>query len=219
MQPQGELESTLVHAYLRGSALRRWLAAEDNHEAVKYVSNLLTDAFPPNKGLHREISLSDLSKDMEVDVEDPIDSREISQLLLSRLHDSRRRRDSETRLYKRVRINGVIYSCDSTHLGNSLIQYRPIKSSRGTLVGQINHIISDSGTVFLAIQSHKPLPKTQVDPFSRYLDFPAQLVSFELNERLDIIETEQIVAHVARFHVPESSGNPLRSVVVSLNRY
>lgn len=204
-----------MESFLRGSALRRWLAGADNSDAIKFVSELLAKAFPPAKGLYRENSFTSSSTNaMEIDV-DELDSSGLSDILTARLHAASRRRSATTRLYKRLQINGIIYSSCATHKGNSLIQYHLSKTSRKPVVGEIEHIISDDGTIYLAVRQHLPLSSDIDDPFIQYTDFPARIYSSALAKETDLINAEQIVSHVARFVVPGTST----AVIVSLNRY
>lgn len=214
----GQLESTLVETFLRGAFLRQWLADDQHPQALKFVSDLLKKTFPPEKGLNREKTLGETNSDaMEIDVEEPLDDGEISHLLKARLKAATQRRTISTKLYKRFRIDGIVYSINDSHPGNSVIQYRASSASSNYEIGEIQKIIMDSDTLYLSVKRQMPLPSNVVDPFTRYQDFPAALFSADLMDEEDLIEAAQVVSHVARCPVKYCEVNC--AVLVSLNRY
>lgn len=112
-----------------------------------------------------------------------------------------------------VKWDGVNYSPSSTHAGNATIVYRPSPTGRplGGQIQQIKNINSDS--VQLHVRPFEPLSKMLYDPFLRYPHLLATTYSSQLQERVDVISLDDIVAHAARF---DYSHN--RTVLVNLSR-
>src|ERR1700749_4497369 len=65
----GELEPTLLKAFIRGAFLRSWLSQNDRCHAIRVVSDLLAQSFPSERGTHHENSLTPAYPD-EMDDDD-----------------------------------------------------------------------------------------------------------------------------------------------------
>ncbi|KAF7330467.1 hypothetical protein MVEN_02485900 [Mycena venus] len=107
---------------------------------------------------------------------------------------------------------GVNFSRASTHLGNSLILYRPsIKAD--PIAGSIEKIVTRGDDTFFVVRRQAPLPPDSFDPFLRYPHFPAKSYSSQMDDATDTIISSLVVSHCARF---EYSNN--RLVILNLLR-
>lgn len=205
-----------METFLRASAVRRWIKDNQDVAHIKVVSDLLSKSFPLGRGTHHENELiENVSIDLDEEVTLQDGNEEAINALLSRLHSSTaKHRESQMKLLKRCRINGIIYASSNTHEGNSLIEFRQSETSRNSLVGEIEYIIQDFGHLHLTVRPQQPLPAGTIDPFSEYNDFPGKLYSSKLGESL-LIGANQVISHVARFCDPETK----ETVIVSLGRF
>jgi len=110
--------------------------------------------------------------------------------------------------------NGVNYSRERTHVGNSLILYYPTCDAVSPIPGSIQKITTSTLGVRLHVQCQKALKPDQWDPFARYPSFPARMYSAEMESmsRLDIVDLSSIATHVARYKCKD------RAVIVDLSR-
>lgn len=114
----------------------------------------------------------------------------------------------------RYAYDGVFYTRQQTHLGNSLVRYSLPGSLTATYTGSIQKIATspDGSSVCFHISRYLPIPSDVYDPFSPFQWYPATSYSLEMAADLDIISPLDIVCHVAQF---EYDG---RMVVVDLGR-
>ncbi|KAK0215388.1 hypothetical protein IW262DRAFT_1277845 [Armillaria fumosa] len=109
---------------------------------------------------------------------------------------------------------GVTFSCQSTHLGGSLIAYYPTTKPQDLVVGSIQEIKTENGQILFAIKRQAPLPDAKYDPFKHYADFPATMYSLKMVDGpLDTIHPSQIWSHVARYEFSHE-----RAVIIDLCR-
>jgi len=190
------------------------LANNDNPEAIKVIQSLLTRSFPPGRGTHRENLLVDPDETMDMVLEDLQPVHAMASRLVTRLQSAAGRRTAGMKLLRRININGVTYCCANSHIGNSVIQYYPQKSSSALVVGEIEYIIIDNGTTYLTIRRHQSIPLNTQDPFAKYNDFPGRLYSIDLMEP-EAIKSSQVRTHAARLQLAKKK----LAVIVPLNRY
>ncbi|KAJ7668611.1 hypothetical protein DFH06DRAFT_944658, partial [Mycena polygramma] len=107
---------------------------------------------------------------------------------------------------------GGQFSRASSHLGNSLILYRP-PGSIDPIAGSIQKIVSQGDKTIFVVQRQALLPPESFDPFLRYPHFPARSYSSRMQDVTDQISPDEVVAHCARF---DYSNN--RSVILNLSR-
>ncbi|KAJ7675580.1 hypothetical protein DFH06DRAFT_977215 [Mycena polygramma] len=109
--------------------------------------------------------------------------------------------------------NGVNFSRASTHLGNSLVLFRP--SGETTVVaGSIEKIEVVNGTPWFTIRRQEPLPSGAFDPFTPFPYFPATTYSSKMSTaQPDQVHPNSVLSHCARF---EFSKN--RAVILNLSR-
>lgn len=115
-------------------------------------------------------------------------------------------------LQARVHYDGVTYSRATTHLGNSLIRFRP-EDSFAVVPACIKYIYHEEGTIILAVQRQLPLADNSQDPFRWYPLYPAKLYSSRVAEELERVELENVMGHYARWEM-----EPGIAVVLALDR-
>jgi hypothetical protein len=99
--------------------------------------------------------------------------------------------------------NDTLYTRSSTHVGNSLIYYRPGGDPKLDLVpGSIKYIyLPQEGVVTFAVQRQLSVPDGICDPFRHYPDFPAKLYSSQLHDQLDIVQPDWVIFQFARWNM------------------
>jgi hypothetical protein len=109
--------------------------------------------------------------------------------------------------------NGVNFSRASTHLGNSLIIFRP-NGENVAVAGSIEKIQVINNNVTFVVRRQGPLPSNKSDPFKPFPHFPATTYSSKMsNAAPDVIHPKRVISHCARF---EFSGQ--RAVILNLSR-
>jgi hypothetical protein len=104
-------------------------------------------------------------------------------------------------LSARHRHKGTIYSRASTHVGNSLVYFHAqgIPTSH-PIPGSIKYIYQPTnGQITYAVQRQIPVANGTPDPFRHYPDIPAKLYSSRLDDSLEIVEPDWVVAQYARW--------------------
>lgn len=109
----------------------------------------------------------------------------------------------------------MIFSKESTHIGNSLVLYHPNGDKKLSLVpASIQDIVETAGMVTVSIRRQAPATiSPAADPFSPYPHFPAKLYSRNLEITVEQIPLDWILCHFARFSWSEE-----HAVVLSLSR-
>ena len=115
-----------------------------------------------------------------------------------------------------IKHDGLNFSRASTHAGNASIIYRP-SASEAPVAGQIQWIKSvktpNGPDVIVHVRLYEWLSRSLYDPFLRYPHFHATTYSSTLQEKQDVIELDNIIAHAAHFDYSQG-----RSVLVNLSR-
>ena len=190
----------MVHSYIRGSSLRRWLARDDCPPIIKACKTLFDKAFASKSADMTNNNTGD-SNPSALPVSLPDDLRATSNLL-------------KAVMLSRCKYRGVFLSRASTHLGNSLVHFYPRGDLKSNLVpGCIQYIYQNASMTYLAIRRHRDLKDEVIDPFSRYPHFPAKLYSSSLSPTLEIVQVGWVHGHFARWQV-----SPSWVVVLSLCR-
>jgi hypothetical protein len=174
----GQLESTLLHSFIKGGKLRQWLERQDCPAAIRECKSLLDKSYgkghPP-------------SDDKFVRAPVP---QELSSLLKS-THFNRA---------ANIRHCGVTLSRHTTHLGNSLVlaHIGGRQSAVQSVPVKIRHIFRlDDGSIQLAISRLRATPAGTVDPFEAFPHFNARLYSSQFDHKLEIIKLDQVDNHYA----------------------
>ena len=195
MPGTGALESTVHHAYLRGAKLRQQLARSDSPPALHECKRLLDKYFRIK---------SDVGTVTAEEESTPPNKTKIPQELRRLL------KKTHALLAARLVLDGVTYCRSSTHIGNSLIYYYSNGDrTRRPIPGSIKYIVDGK----FATQRQLAVPANVLDPFRHYPGFPAKLYSSSLSDELEIVQTDWVVGHYARWIMP--SGNV---VVLALSR-
>ena len=130
-------------------------------------------------------------------------------VLVTALKDAYR---SDNRMYNTERfyhvypqwwLNGVRY--DATHEGDSLVCIKSVQDPRRLIPGVIQRIFSLAPTarsedIIFAVRLYKPCPfkdDTSLNPFLRYPDFRAQLLSMELDKPI-AVNARSLACHGVR---------------------
>lgn len=111
----------------------------------------------------------------------------------------------------RLRRDGVMYSVNSAHAGNSQIYFYP----NGDLAASIKHIFDAGDGTRLAIHRAQTLPEYMSHPFSRYPHFPAKLYGPYITTNLEIVDPAWIYCHYARWAMDANHVIILKLIRVS----
>jgi hypothetical protein len=109
--------------------------------------------------------------------------------------------------------NRVNFSRVSTHLGNSLIIFRP-NGENIAVAGSIEKIQVINNNVTFVVRRQEPLPSNKSDPFKPFPHFPATTYSSKMSDAApDIIHPKRVISHCARFEFSGQCG-----VILNLSR-
>lgn len=154
--------------------------------------------------------------DVDPDAQDDAKAAHIKELVKRLTRTGARYLETAT-FRRRVNVNGIVYSTEDTHKGNSIIGYYTVRGSDSTSIGVIQHIAVSNESTFLVVRPFLPLPAGEYDHFAAYEDFPARTyIDHKNGQNLVVLDLAwQVRSHCAVFHVPES----IKVVVVSLSRF
>jgi hypothetical protein len=98
-----------------------------------------------------------------------------------------------------LRINGSLFSRESTHTGNSQIIFCESQDDMSPHVyGTVKYIIWDGHKHVLAVNRWLPLPHGVNDPFRHWPDFPARMMSSLKNSHLQLVDLPCVLGQYAR---------------------
>jgi hypothetical protein len=170
LHSSGKLELTISNVFVQRTNFRRWLSHFDSTSNMSAFSGILDDALDL-------AAWTDTSE--QEGIQDELDT---DRKLEHRYH---------------YRHQGLVYSKERSHAGNSVIAYHYYGK---VCYGTIQHINAlSSGEVILGVLPYQPLPRNRDDPFSRYAShFPARLLSNRRgNETL--LKIADVKCHCARY--------------------
>ncbi|KAH0827353.1 hypothetical protein J3R83DRAFT_3990 [Lanmaoa asiatica] len=178
----------MLRSYLKGAKHHSWLSCPDCPMAVRECKILFDQAyhFPdgnPNITHDSLIVAIELSKATKV------------------LHELQGVVGRQTVvLHAHVKDKtGVVYSCASTRLGNSLILFYPHGNhSLKPVPGSIQYICEEDESFIFTVQRQLPLVdsvEVSLDPFAAYPHFPDWLYSAVLQETLEHVRFSWVVGH------------------------
>jgi hypothetical protein len=200
----GQMESTLLHSFLRAGNLKRWLAKPDCPAVIKECKLLFDKIYLPKVP---EDHSSNVHGDMYAD-----DAGTMSNTIPMDLRPLLASFQHQIIIRARLRHNGVMLATSKTHIGNSLVQFYPQGNRSTPVPGSIKYIYQERGRFVLAIQ--RQLPSDNVsDPYAIYPHFPTKLYSSSLSQELERVEPDWTYAHYTRWKVSST-----QSVVLSLSR-
>jgi hypothetical protein len=193
----GELESSMLSSFTRAAKLKRWLARPDCPQVLKECKHLFDKAF----GVFTN---TDLEEDLAESAFGPV-----PQALRSIVPDRK------VALRARHKFDNVFFCRNSTHLGNSLVLFRPHGKPTTPLVpGTIEYIVvRPDSSVLYAVRRQLPAPPGTIDPFLPYPHFHASIYSTLLSDVLEAVSPEWVLCHYARWNMDEN-----RAVVLTLSR-
>ncbi|KIO01080.1 hypothetical protein M404DRAFT_151262, partial [Pisolithus tinctorius Marx 270] len=202
----GEIESTMLHSYLKGARLCAWLSHTDCPPAIRECKILLDRVY-------RQDDACDFDTDGLVSPQaDNLGTMNVPHDLWELVGQRK------VVLCANVKHStGVYYSRLSSHVGNSLILFYPGGNrSLPPVPGSIKYIYQSGDSFVFAVQRQHPLTagkKESMDPFAQYPHFPAKLYSSTLEETLESIRCSWVSGHYARWAVSSDTA-----VVLSLCR-
>lgn len=114
---------------------------------------------------------------------------------------------THVKIKARHHAHGVVYACNKTHAGNSLVAFLPQGSRNARVaVGSIKYIYYKGKTVYFAIQRYWPYNGSMPDPFALYridYKFDAKVYATALPEELEEVHVDWVVTQCARFRIDE----------------
>lgn len=178
------------------SSVRRWLARPDQPEIIKTCSKIFDSFYKRSDSFLARLEEgrdADFNGDDDDDDDGDFDTKKSKELA-------------------RVRYGGIIYSRESTHVGSSQILFFPDGGRDTAAVPALIQKIFVSGTgINLEVRRLKRR-HARVDPFAKYVHFPAQLYSKDLQEKQKIT-IDKVKCHFASY--PWSDKD---TAVLSLSR-
>ena len=194
----------MLHTFLKGSKLRAWLSRSDCPPAIKECKVL----FDRTYGVYNDRSGAVVSVEDDPRAPDNAKATNVPQEL--------RALTSQHRAIIRAHLkhDGIIYSRNSTNVGNSQVMFYPDGIlSRPAVPGIIKYIFEDDGAMFFAVQRRYESSGRKIDVFASYPHFPAKLYQVRLLNTLEKVRISWVMGHYACWQV---SGGEV--VVLSLCR-
>jgi len=188
----------MVNTFAKAAKLKNWLACPDCPEPIRECKTIFDKAFPSTKP-------ADTDPD-EIATSAFVSTPSELKHLLS---------DRKVALRARHKVDNVVYSRSSTHMGNSLVMFYPKGQwSAEPVPGSIQYVIhKQDGSVVYAVCEQLPAPQGSVDPFRHYPDFPARIYSTGLSSKLCLVSPQWVLCHYGRWHLDDK-----RTVVLTLSR-
>lgn len=205
---EGQMEATLLHAFVKAGNLRRWLNRPDCPAAIKECKIVFDKAFSPKKASSEGNGFEGEGPCVEDDRRPRPVPCELRQIVT----------DRKVLLQARIKLSGVFYTTAVTHLGNSLVMFYPNGNmSTSPVPASIKFIFSRGEETLFAVE--RQLPRSadddSVDPFSKYPHFPAKLYGSRMSSDLEVIKLDWVLSHYARWNMPSgySVVLPLTKVI------
>lgn len=202
----GQLESTLLQAYICGGKLRSWLSRPDCPNVVKECKRLFEKSYSTTD----EDSTTDTTHFAQEELSQKVVPTDLRHLVPGA---------RTVHLRARVRSGGVVYATSSAHLGNSLIMFYPRGDrSPAPIPGSIKYIYERDGKLRVAVNRQQPAERGVVDPFRHYPDFHAQVFSSDMSSTLEEVDIEWVAAHYTRLSLSATAVAVLALTRVSGGR-
>ncbi|KAI9464872.1 hypothetical protein HD554DRAFT_2026214, partial [Boletus coccyginus] len=149
----GELETTMLHTYIKGAKLRAWLSRPQCLSAVQECKILLDRAYG-TEGDAQNTTTDPLEDDVR-----PPDTVTVT-IALPDLRELTNQRMMV--LHAHLRHAGVVYSQSSSHVGNSQILFYPQGNwSLQPVPGTIKYIYQADGSLAFAVRRQRPLTSSE----------------------------------------------------------
>ena len=210
MHSTGEAEATMLLSFIRACKFRRWFQRPDCPPVLISIKSFFDKAFGSGNfnaaiptGTDDDVGRSSTDDLVWVRAEDPEDKKSrassrrqpLPEELESLLKGREACKAQEVAHYKH---DGVFFTRNSTHVGNSLIRY--YRRDGRPNFGSIKYIYKVKERVTFIVQ--RCLPAERPDPFLGYPDFPAVTRSPSFAPDLDLIEPRGVICHVVRWAMP-----------------
>lgn len=205
------MESTLLISFLKASKIKRWLADPRNPSIIREIKSLFDKVYSPGDLDKNSQTIEIMDDDDVVTTFSAASSapKIVQQLLLSG--------KSSVRLHARFKRRGLVYAVSKTHEGNSQIIYYPGgDTSSKPVLGIITFVYSEKTKSTIqpaaAVKRLAPVGDNNLDPFSKYPHWPAQLYDRN-SDKYERVQPDWVHGHFARWNI-----NDTQMVAVPLNR-
>ena len=200
------MELTLLHSFLKASKLKWWLAWAGCPQIFWEIKELFDWIYAP-KTCDSDKNTVDVS---EVHPQ----TRSVPSDLKSIVNAKGDKISLQARLWQ----NGIMYSVESTHAGNSQIYFYPNGDLHAPPVtGSIQYIYNAGNGPHLTVYRQQELPNHIFDPFSRYPHFLVKLHSSCLSTTLEQVDPVWIYCHYAWWVMDENHAVILKLAQVSVD--
>lgn len=191
----GEMEATLLHSFVKGGNLRRWLSRPNCPPVIKECKLIFDKAFSPKKassdgsGFEMEGEFSEAGRKPRSVPED------LRQLVP----------EQQVLLQARIKLFNAFFTSVVTHVRNSLVMFYPDgNKSLSPIPASISYIYTRGNKKLFAVR--RQLPRTAqdkaVDPFLKYPHFPAKLYNSKMSTNLEAVELDWVLGHYVRWNMP-----------------
>lgn len=220
------MESTLLHSFHCGAAIRQWLLRPDCPPLLKYCLKIIDKAYNYKKrGLPTDDDNEEQPNPDDLSWENIAQGRHDDPLQFEALKWAQSGPPPselvsacgkpEIRCFSRVRAPRGYYTIPGAEaIGNTFVCF---KDGNTWSSGQIQYIFDfQDGNIHFAIRRSKPLQLSQArDPFMAFWahGFQAKLVSSSFSNKLEIFSQKEVLGHVAWWKLVKG-----RAVVLSLSR-
>ncbi len=116
--------------------------------------------------------------------------------------------DATVALLARQSVGELMFSRKSTHVGNSLVLFRPDgQKNTPAIPGSIEYIIArrNQPTIF-AVRRQLPVTSGINDPFRHYPHFHASIFSSALSPDLTLVKIDWVTSHYGRWKMNDESA-------------
>lgn len=189
-----------MQAFMRGANLRHWLSRPDCPSVIKECGHVIDKAYGRTDDSYAIDGVAvGHAEEAPGHAEMKLDKLPAALALVLGIQRGATKANH--------RIDGVVYSRESTHTGNSLISYFPggDRNSADMKYGSIQYIfMTEAGKWRFAVKEQLPKPDDITDAYARWPDYPAQTMSARLSDSLEVVETEWVRAHYCRWKIPEN---------------
>jgi hypothetical protein len=191
----GELEATIHRAFVDGGNLRRWLSRPSCPDIIRACKQLFDKVYAPKRDNYTLEQMLTASEDGDAGTLSKVPD-DLAPLLETR---------PTTVLRARLKIDGTIFSRQSTHDGNSHIIFRPTENASDEPVpGSIQYIFLKDGVFTFAVRRYRPLSASIPDPFMKWSGiFRAKLWSADMEPDLVPVNPQRVLSYCVKYQFAE----------------
>ena len=199
------MESTLLLSFLKAAKFWCWLGDPQSPSIFKEIKFVFDNIYKSNHSYndpHHDSSTNKANLDISAPQSIPDDLKNMQNINKNKVF-----------IRAHIKLQGILYTCSQTHLGNSLVHFHPDGDwSKPLVPGQIKYIYSTDGGVYaFALQQEISLPSDPLNLLALYLHFPAKTYSSKYSSSLEHIDLNWVFFHYAWWDI-----SPNHSVVLSL---